>query len=72
MALAAGAKKVWVTDNPVNNAERCFERSGIFKAAGAAGGTLVVPNGASFREVPVGEACCARPTCCGPSSRPTG
>ena len=51
MVLAAGASKVWVTDNPVNNAERCFERSGILKATGAAGGTAVLPNSGSFREV---------------------
>jgi uncharacterized protein (DUF362 family) len=54
MAIAAGASKVWVTDNPVNNAERCFERSGIRKAVGEAGGTLVMPDANHFREVEVG------------------
>ncbi len=54
MAIAAGASKVWVTDNPVNNAERCFERSGIRQAVGEAGGTLVMPDANHFREVEVG------------------
>lgn len=54
MAIAAGASKVWVTDNPVNNPERCFERSGIRKAVGEAGGTLVLPDANQFREVEVG------------------
>jgi uncharacterized protein (DUF362 family) len=52
-ALAAGASKVWVTDSPVNSAERCFERSGIKQAIGAANGTLVMPDGNAFREVRV-------------------
>lgn len=48
---AAGASKVWVADVPVNAPERCFERSGILKATGAAGGTVVLPDGNGFREV---------------------
>jgi uncharacterized protein (DUF362 family) len=54
MAVAAGASVVWVTDNPVNNAERCFERSGIRKAVGEAGGRLVMPEANHFRDVEVG------------------
>jgi uncharacterized protein (DUF362 family) len=54
MALAAGAAKVWVTDYPVNTPERCFERSGIGKAALAAGATLVMPDANHFRDVEVG------------------
>jgi len=50
---AAGASKVWVSDSPVNTAERCFERSGIKKATGDANGTLVMPDGNAFREVKV-------------------
>ena len=53
MVRAAGASKVWVTDFPVNAPERCFERSGIRKATGDAGGTLVMPDGNAFREVAV-------------------
>jgi len=54
MAFAAGASKVWVTDYPVNNPERCFERSGIRKAVGEAGGDLVMPDAIHFREVEIG------------------
>ncbi len=50
---AAGASKVWVTDSPVNSPERCFERSGIRRATGDGGGTLVMPDGNAFREVAV-------------------
>lgn len=50
---AAGASKVWVADCPVNAPERCFERSGIRAATGAASATLVMPDGNAFREVKV-------------------
>lgn len=50
---AAGASKIWVTDSPVNAPERCFERSGIRRATGDAGATLVLPDGNAFREVSV-------------------
>ncbi len=53
MVVAAGASKVWVTDVSVNTPEQCFARSGIEKAAGAAGATLVRPDAAAFREVDV-------------------
>jgi uncharacterized protein (DUF362 family) len=52
-AVAAGASKVWVTDVPVNTAERCFARSGIGEAARAAGAQVVVPTDSSFRPVEV-------------------
>ncbi|HEY3352402.1 MAG TPA: DUF362 domain-containing protein [Polyangia bacterium] len=54
MVLAAGAAKVWVADNPVNSADRCFDRSGIQKAAAAAGAQLVLPDRNNFRDVEVG------------------
>jgi len=54
MAFAAGASKVWVTDAPVNNADTCFDRSGIRAAVGAAGGTLVMPTANNFREAEIG------------------
>jgi len=54
LAKAAGASKVWVTDNPVNTAERCFERSGIRQAALQAGAVVVMPDATSFRTVEVG------------------
>lgn len=40
----AGARKVWVTDCPVNNAERSFARSGITAAVRAAGGEIILPE----------------------------
>ncbi|MGC4115047.1 MAG: DUF362 domain-containing protein [Myxococcales bacterium] len=54
MVKAAGAAKIWVADVPVNTADRCFDRSGIRKAAGEAGATVVMPDGTTFREVAVG------------------
>ena len=56
LALAAGARKVLVTDVPVNEAHRTFERSGIAHAATAAGAQLVLPESARFREVDLGGA----------------
>ncbi len=40
----AGAKEVWVTDNPINNASRCFAITGIGKATEEAGGTVILPQ----------------------------
>ncbi len=54
LVIAAGAAEVWVTDNPVNNAERCFARSGIADAVRKAGAELILPNELSFRTVAVG------------------
>ncbi|MBS1150474.1 MAG: hypothetical protein H6Q89_2172 [Myxococcaceae bacterium] len=51
---AAGAAKIWVADVPVNAAERCFERSGISRAVGDAGATVLLPGSNSFTEVSVG------------------
>ncbi len=56
MVKACGAKTVWVADVPVNTADRCFERSGILKAAGEAGATVVMPGGTNWRLVQVGGA----------------
>jgi uncharacterized protein (DUF362 family) len=50
---AAGASKIWVTDASVNTPEQCFARSGIQKAAGEAGATIVLPEARAFREVDV-------------------
>jgi hypothetical protein len=49
----AGASRVWVADVPVNNPERCFERSGIREAALRAGATVVLPDASNFRTVEV-------------------
>jgi uncharacterized protein (DUF362 family) len=42
------AKKVIVTDNPINNPQSCFLISGIGKAASAAGADVIVPRPAFF------------------------
>ena len=42
------AKKVIVTDNPINNPESCFLISGIGKAASAAGAKVLLPRPAFF------------------------
>jgi uncharacterized protein (DUF362 family) len=54
MVKAAGASRIWVADVPVNNAERCFARSGIGLAARQAGAEVVFPDTADFRDVFVG------------------
>jgi len=51
LVAAAGAAKIWVTDVSVNTAEQCFARSGIEKAAKAAGAIVVRPDATAFREV---------------------
>jgi uncharacterized protein (DUF362 family) len=53
LVVAAGASKIWVTDVSVNTPEQCFVRSGIEKAAKAAGATVVRPDATAFREVDV-------------------
>ena len=47
--LNAGAKKVIVTDVSCNESHRCFERSGIARAAGDEGAEVVLPEERLFR-----------------------
>ena len=47
----AGARRVIVTDVPVNEARQCFARSGIGAAARAAGAEIILPEPRLFREV---------------------
>ncbi len=49
----AGARQVLVADNPINNPEGAFARSGIGPAAAAAGATVVYPRPSAFREVAI-------------------
>ncbi len=49
----AGAKEVIVTDCPVDNAARTFERSGIAAAARTAGARVVLPSEAKYVDVQV-------------------
>lgn len=51
MAFDAGAKQVVVTDASCNEANRCFQRSGIWRAAYAVGATVVIPAEHRFREL---------------------
>lgn len=50
-ALQAGAKKVIVTDVSCNEPRRCFQRSGIARAARAEGAEVVLPEEHLFRTV---------------------
>jgi uncharacterized protein (DUF362 family) len=49
--LDAGARKVIVTDVSCNEPHRCFERSGIARAAGAEGAQVVLPEERLFHRV---------------------
>jgi len=54
LSLAAGARSVIVTDVSCNEAEACFDRSGIAAAARAAGAEVVLPQPRFFRKVDLG------------------
>jgi uncharacterized protein (DUF362 family) len=54
MAYDAGAKMVTVTDASCNEANRCFQRSGIWKAAYDAGADVVLPAEHRFRALRMG------------------
>ncbi len=49
----AGAKEIWVTDVPVNDAKDAFGRSGIHRAAHDAGAKVVLPEQSRYVEVPI-------------------
>jgi uncharacterized protein (DUF362 family) len=51
MAFDAGAKRVVVTDASCNEATRCFQRSGIWRAVHKLGATVVLPAEHRFREL---------------------
>lgn len=51
--LSAGAAQVLVADHSVNDAERCFVRSGIFEAVRNAGGKIVLPGPSRFHLVEI-------------------
>jgi uncharacterized protein (DUF362 family) len=53
---AAGAKRVIVAENPVHDAQRVAQRSGIGAAVAAAGGELALPSGSSFEWTTIGGA----------------
>jgi uncharacterized protein (DUF362 family) len=49
LAFEAGAKKVTVADGSCNDPNRCFQRSGIWRAAYAVGAEVVLPAEHRFR-----------------------
>ncbi len=51
LAFDAGAKKVIVTDASCNEPNRCFQRSGIWRATYALGATIILPAEHRFREI---------------------
>jgi uncharacterized protein (DUF362 family) len=51
LAFEAGAKKVVVTDVSCNEANRCFQRSGIWQATYELGATIILPAEHRFREI---------------------
>lgn len=53
LALEAGAKEVKVLDNPCNPARRTYARSGIARAAKAAGAKVLFPNPHRLKKVSI-------------------
>jgi uncharacterized protein (DUF362 family) len=51
LAYDAGAKKVVVADGSCNDPNRCFQRSGIWRAAYAVGAEVVLPQEHRFRSM---------------------
>lgn len=51
LAFDAGAARVVVTDASCNEANRCFQRSGIWRATHALGATVILPAAHRFREL---------------------
>ncbi len=54
LVLDAGASRVVVTDASCNEPNRCFQRSGIWKAAYDAGAEVVLPTEHRFRSMRMG------------------
>jgi uncharacterized protein (DUF362 family) len=54
LAFDAGAKQVVVTDASCNEPNRCFQRSGIWRAAHDLGATVILPAEHRFREMRLG------------------
>lgn len=51
LCFDAGAKRVIVTDASCNEPNRCFQRSGIWRATYALGATVILPAAHRFREL---------------------
>lgn len=52
--VGAGAE-VRVIDNPINNPEGCFVKSGLMEAVGSAGGEVWLPSASLFGQVQIGS-----------------
>lgn len=48
LCFKAGAAKVAVTDNPINNPDSCFEMTGLAEAARSTGARIIAPRAALF------------------------
>ena len=49
LCLRAGARSVWVTDNPINDPQSCFTLTGIAEASQASGARVVMPQAQHFK-----------------------
>ena len=54
LCLGAGARKVIVADNPINNPESCFYKTKVGEAAIRAGAELMLPKDSYFEQLYVG------------------
>ncbi len=54
LCFAAGARKVIVADNPINNPESCFYKTRVGEAAVRAGAELMMPKSSYFEDLYVG------------------
>ena len=54
LCLGAGARKVIVADNPINNPESCFFKTKVGEAAARAGAEVMMPQSSYFEDLYVG------------------
>lgn len=54
LCLGAGARKVIVADNPINNPESCFFKTKVGEAAARAGAEVLMPQASYFEDLYVG------------------
>jgi uncharacterized protein (DUF362 family) len=54
LCLGAGARKVIVADNPINNPESCFFKTKVGEAAVRAGAELMLPKESYFEQLYIG------------------
>lgn len=54
LCLAAGARKVIVADNPINNPESCFYKTKVGEAAIRAGAEVMLPKASYFEQLYIG------------------